>query len=458
MWRKKIQILAALSATISEISDGMQYGWSAPITPILLSNGSPISVNESQIVWIETTLLIGTIVGIPITILMLENFGRKQAILMATVQNLVSWILIGCTSSINVIYLARFLSGIAASVVFAAAPIYVAEIADKEIRGFLSSFFSLSMLGGILLVYCVVPFVSIPISSAVGATFLILQLITFPFLPESPYYQIIKGRIGSARRCLQKLRGVDDIESELQHITEVIAKDELERKGFLDLFTVRANRKALMIIIVLNSAQHLAGISVMLMNLHTILQSASSSLSPSSRCIDKLGRRPTMLFSCFTTGLVLILLAAYLTVNNNRTNDVTYGWIPVVLVLIYAGAFRGGMGLIPIILTAEVFSNSVKSVGVSLSEASFTIVSYIAVFIFPYLVRVLGMKGPFYLFGITCFLTGVFVVLVVPETKGKSLHEVHHLIETTPLLSYNSTNSLNNNFNRTNRPIDNSYY
>ncbi|KAF5272400.1 hypothetical protein FQR65_LT17406 [Abscondita terminalis] len=438
MWRKKIQILAALSATISEISDGMQYGWSAPITPILLSKGSPISVNESQIVWIETTLLIGTIVGIPITILMLENFGRKQAILMATVQNLVSWILIGCTYSINVIYLARFLSGIAASVVFAAAPIYVAEIADKEIRGFLSSFFSLSMLGGILLVYCVVPFVSIPISSAVGATFLILQLITFPFLPESPYYLIIKGRIGSARRCLQKLRGVDDVESELQHITEVIAKDELERKGFLDLFTVRANRKALMIIIVLNSAQHLAGISVMLMNLHTILQSASSSLSPSvvaimfasvmwiaaligSRCIDKLGRRPTMLFSCFTTGLVLILLAAYLTVNNNRTNDVTYGWIPVVLVLIYAGAFRGGMGLIPIILTAEVFPNSVKSVGVSLSEASFTIVSYIAVFIFPYLVRVLGMKGPFYLFGITCFLTGIFVVLVVPETKVKVL-------------------------------------
>lgn len=448
--------MATLSATISEISDGMQYGWSAPITPILLSPNSPVAVKESQIVLIETTLLVGTIVGIPVTIFLLEKFGRKQAILMATVQNIIAWILISCTNTIYVIYLARFLSGIAASVAFASAPVYVAEIADKEIRGFLSSFFSLMMLGGVLIVYCVAPFVSVPVSSAVGATFLIIQLLTFPFLPESPYYHIIRGRFDKAKKALQTLRGAEDVEFELKEIADAIAKEKSQKGRFMDLFTVRGNRKALLIIVVLNAGQHFAGISVILMNLHSILSNASTSLSPNivailfavvmwcsaligSQCIDRLGRKPMMLFSCVATGIVLLLLAAYLTVRSNITNIDASGWIPVVLVLMYAGVFRFGMGLIPIILTAEIFPTSVKSIGVSLSEASFTIVSYVAVLLFPYLVKALDMKGPFYIFGISCFLTSAFIVFAVPETKGKSLPEIQQIItgtnnETVPLL------------------------
>ncbi|KAB0795347.1 hypothetical protein PPYR_12186 [Photinus pyralis] len=465
MYAYRYQIFASLSATVSEISDGMQYGWSAPITALLLSARSPFPFKESDVVWVEISLLFGTLIGIPITVVLLESLGRKTSILVATAQNLLAWVLIAFANSAGVVYAARFLSGIAASVVFAAAPVYTAEIADKKIRGFLGSFFSLMMIGGILLVYSIAPFIPVVWSSAVGALFLVTQLVTFPFLPESPYYYLIKGQKQQARQALQKLRARCDVESELEEIAEAVDKQEAERGSRMDLFTVKSNRRALLILVVLNCAQHLAGISVLLMNIHTILSEASSDLSPStaailfslvmwlaalfgSRCLDRFGRRLVLMVSCIVTGTTLLTLAIYFTVQDLDVDISSYSWIPVILVLIYAAAFRFGMGLVPIVLTAEIFPTSVKEIGVTIAEASFTASSCLAVFVYPYLTKTCGLKAPFYIFSICSFLTSVFVLFFVPETKGKTLEEIQNLLKGSRndrklVTSYGTINSAN---------------
>lgn len=465
MYAQRYQIFATLSATVSEISDGMQYGWSAPITGLLLSSRSPFPFKESDVVWIEISLLFGTLIGIPITVVLLENLGRKQSIIIATVQNLLAWILIAFANSAGVVYAARFLSGIAASVVFAAAPVYTAEIADKKVRGFLGSFFSLMMLGGILLVYSVAPFIPVMWSSAVGAIFLITQLVTLPFMPDSPYYYLIKGQKQQARQALQKLRARGDVEGELEEISEAVERQEAERGSRMDLFTVKSNRRALLILVVLNSAQHLAGISVMLMNIHMILSGAASDLSPStaailfslvmwfaalfgSRCIDRFGRRLILIVSCIVTGATLLALAIYFTIQSLDIDITSFSWIPVILVLIYAAAFRFGLGLVPIVLTAEIFPTSVKEIGVTIAESSFTAASCVAVFVFPYLTKAYGLMAPFYIFSICCFLTSIFVLFFVPETKGKTLEEIQTLLKGTKnnhklVASYGTINSAN---------------
>ncbi|KAK4876103.1 hypothetical protein RN001_012525 [Aquatica leii] len=470
MYEHRYQILATLSATVSEVSDGMQYGWSAPITPKLMSPNSPVEFKESQIVWVETSLLLGTMVGIPITIFLLENFGRRNSILAATVQNLLAWILIAFSNSVGVVYAARFISGISASVVFAAAPVYAAEIAHKNIRGFLGSFFSMMMMGGILMVYCVAPFVSIPASSAVGAFFLIVQLLTFPFMPESPYYHLITGNKDKARRSLQRLRATIDVEEELEELSEAVSRQESEKQGFSDLITVKSNRQALLIMLVLNCAQHLCGISVMLMNLHSILKDAASVMLPStvailfsvimwiaalvgSYSIDRYGRKITLIISCILTGIALLGLAIYFTVQSEGIDVSKCNWIPVVLVLIYAGAFRFGLGLIPIILTAELFPTNVKSAGVTISEAFFTTFSCITVFSYPFLTKAFGLKMPFFTFSICCFLTCIFVIFCIPETKGKSLEEIQHILRNgrnsyKSFGSYGSITSINSEISR----------
>lgn len=77
---------------------------------------------------------------------------------------------------------------------FVAAPMYIAEIADSKIRGFLSSIIYIMMLIGLILVYCLgpfFPFYAIPIAGCILCS---VQLLVFTFQPASPYYLLYKNK------------------------------------------------------------------------------------------------------------------------------------------------------------------------------------------------------------------------------------------------------------------------
>ncbi|XP_031350523.1 facilitated trehalose transporter Tret1-like [Photinus pyralis] len=441
MSKIKFQVLAALSATISEVSDGMQYAWSAPIVPVLLSKDSPVKFDKSQAVWIEVCLILGSLLGIPLTVWLVRHLGRKRSILLANCENLFAWLVIGTTRSVWAIYLARLVAGLSASIAFAAVPLYGAEIADKNVRGFISGFFSIMMLSGNLLVYCVAPFLSIAGSSAVGMLFLIVQLVTFPFMPESPYHYIVQNKVTAARRSLEFLRGTTDIDEELEEMIAGVARQESERTSVADIVRVESNRKALLILLVLNSGQHLAGGSVIIMNIHSILEGATGKVAPStvailflftmcvtgfigSRLVDVWGRKPLLLISGVLTGATLLLLALYFTFRPQNN-----GWVPITLILLYAASFRFGLGLIPILLSAELFPTNIKELGITLSESGFTASSCLTILLYPYVNNAWGLSAPFYIFSICTFLVCVFVAYVVPETKRRSLEEIQLLLQ-----------------------------
>lgn len=126
---------------------------------------------------------------------------------------------------------------------------------------------------------------SIAVSSAVGASFQIFQLFTFPFMPESPYYHLLKGNTSEAKRSLQRLRNKEDVEEELNEISEAVKRQSQEKGTPKDLIMVPSNLKAVIIMTVLNGSQHFSSISVMLMNLHSILGDAEGMLTPNSAAI-----------------------------------------------------------------------------------------------------------------------------------------------------------------------------
>lgn len=123
---------------MSGISDGMQYGWTAPVMPILKSPDTPVPITEDDEVWLETIFIAGGLAGLPITIYAVDNIGRKGSILFSCVFSLLAWILIAIGWKIEVLYAARFIAGIAGVVAFVSSPMYIAEIADYKIRGFLA--------------------------------------------------------------------------------------------------------------------------------------------------------------------------------------------------------------------------------------------------------------------------------------------------------------------------------
>ncbi|XP_066142527.1 facilitated trehalose transporter Tret1-like isoform X2 [Euwallacea fornicatus] len=445
------QLLPAWISTIGAISDGMHYGWSAPFIPILEKPDSPIPISLTDVTWLESIYLIGGLAGLPVTIYSVDRLGRKASILLAAAMSLVAWILIAVANNVIYLYVARFMVGLSGDVAFVAAPMYIAEIADKKIRGFLAGVIYVMMLVGILVVYAVGPFAPFYVCSIIGASFVIIQLISFPFMPDSPYYLLLKNQHEKARAHLLRLRTGEDIDKELVEITTAVERQKSERGRPQDLVISKSNRKALIIMVVLNAAQHFSSISVILMNLHSILKEAESeyvsfeiagiifsafmliAATIADFIVDKFGRKGLLISSSLLTGLSLLILAVYFTFKNNGYDVATISWVPIAAVMVYAAVFKFGLGIIPIVMTAELFPAKVKAMGMTLADFSYLFFGLLSVELYQRLINTFYLDLPFYIFASSTLLTALFAWLYIPETKGKTLDEIQFILKGEPI-------------------------
>ncbi|ENN83595.1 hypothetical protein YQE_00050, partial [Dendroctonus ponderosae] len=409
------------AGTLSCVSDGMQYGWTAPVAPRLLSRDSPVQVTGAQAEWLETVLMLGACCGLPLTMLLVDKIGRKASLIGTA--TLLAWLMMALAPNIELMFVARFLAGVAGDTAFVAAPMYIAEVADQKIRGFLSSIIYLMMLMGVLLVYCVTPFVPLWVPCVIGMVFNGATLLTFPFMPDSPYYLLYTDRPEAAQRALQRLRPADDVDHELAQIAAAIKRQKGEKGRPQDILLVKSNRTALLIMVWLNASQHMSSISVMLMNLHSILDEAGGRYIGSSTAailfsllmlgaalsasalIDNFGRRALLVTSGVCAGLSLGVVAAYFHAKHAGIDVANQSWLVPAAVLFYAAAFKFGIGLVPIVLTAELFPARMKALGMTLSDAFYVGFSVISLQIYHQLRKRLGIHVPFYIFACWCFCT-----------------------------------------------------
>ncbi|KAG5879461.1 hypothetical protein JTB14_025127 [Gonioctena quinquepunctata] len=382
----KTQILASVSGTLFAVSDGMSFGWTAPVIPFLISESSHIKTTKYEAEWLESCLMVGSFFGLPFTIYFVDKIGRKKSLLAAAFISLISWIIVLVATKMWHVFVARFIFGVTANTSFVAAPIYVAEIADHKIRGFLSSIIYLNMLMGLVIVYCVGPFLPFYVPPVIGITVLAIELVIFPFTHESPYYLLHKGETENAKKSLNFFRPNRDITTELKDISKAIERQRNEKSKFIDLILVKSNRKAIIIMTVLDAGQHLCAISVILMNLHMILESAGSiyidssiaaiifsvimllTASIASTQVDKYGRKALIILSSFMTGFCLLAIAVYFNLKYVGYDVRTVSWIPIVAMMFYAASFKLGVGIVPIVLTAELFSSKMKAFGMTIAD------------------------------------------------------------------------------------------
>ncbi|EFA10111.2 Facilitated trehalose transporter Tret1-2 homolog-like Protein [Tribolium castaneum] len=440
-----LQIISALIATLSAFVDGMHFAWTAPIVPVLRRPESPIKITPNDVTLLETIYLSGGVVGLPITIFLVNKIGRKKSILTASAINLIAWIIIGTADQVQYLYLARFLGGLEANVNYVSTPMYLAEIAEEKFRGVLSGSLYVMVTFGMLTIYSVAPFLPFYVPSVVAGVLLVTQLVTFGILPESPYYLMKQGQEEKAKAALLKLRGNLD---KLETISSAVRQQQRERGRLRELFSVSNNRRAFTIVLYLTAAQHFSGITPILMNLHTILVDTDSTFFNynmtailfvavmlitsivTSFFLDKLGRKFLLIISSIVCGSCLLIMAVYFHLKTlGKVDSSAFGWIPLVAVMTYAAGFRSGIGLVPIVLASELFSMNVKALGMSLSDGMYVTFGFICIEIYQSIVHYCGYYVPFYIFTIVAFVTAVFAFFVIPETKGKSLEEIQILLK-----------------------------
>lgn len=232
----------------------------------------------------------------------------------------------------------------------------------------------------------------------------------------------------------------EDIDLEIQQIKSDLSQ---ENSGdILQLFKTSSLRKLFLIALSVFVIQQLCGgIFIQYYN-QTIFELTGASLSPEICAIivgvaafisslippfiyDRFGRKTILITSCIGMTLTHIPLAAYIYLNDQKVDTSSYTFVPILTMALNILAYNIGAGPLPWLITAELFPQRVKISATSLIGSFNWIFSFLITYSFGFFMFTLGLAFSFLLFGIFCFLFAIYCYVAIPETKGKSLEELH---------------------------------
>lgn len=120
---------------------------------------------------------------------------------------------------------------------------YVSEISPADIRGNLGSILAVAGKLGILIEFTIGPFLSVRNLALVSLVGPCLFLVTFIWLPESPYHLMRCNTKQKAINSLVQLRGKEDVYKEADSIEQFVKDDLANKAGFRELLFIPGNRK-----------------------------------------------------------------------------------------------------------------------------------------------------------------------------------------------------------------------
>ncbi len=101
-------------------------------------------------------------------------------------------------------------------------------------------------------------------------------------------------------------------------------------------------------------------------------------------------------------------------------------------ILGFVAAFAISIGPVMWVLFSEIFPNRIRGLAISFVGLINSAVSFLVQLIFPWELATLGSGTTFLIYGLFAAAGLVFVVKVVPETKGKPLEELERQLVTSP--------------------------
>lgn len=428
---------------------GASMGWSAPVeSKLTLDNDYGFPVSSDQFGWISSLLTLGaTVVCIPIGFV-IDVFGRKPTMLALIPPYMVAWLLMIFANSVIMLYIGRFILGVCGGAFCVTASMYTTEISTISTRGMLGSFFQLNTVSGLLYGYIVGGYLELLIINILCAILPLIFAAVHFFMPESPVYLAMKNRTEDAKKSLHWLRGQDcDISEELNEILEETTKGADEEKESIFVALRRPiTLKGLSIAIMLQVLQQWTGINAIMFYSTSIFEEVGSSLEGrvctiligatqviitvvAALIIDKAGRRILLLISSFFMAITTCLMGVYFYLKeNDPATAESIGWLPITSILVFIVFFSIGFGPVPWLIMAELFTEDVKSVAGSIAGTSNWFSAFLVTLLFPILKNSIGSAATFWIFAGIAVLAFVYCLIFVPETKGKSLAEIQHIL------------------------------
>ena len=426
--------LAAIAAL-----GGLLFGYdTGVISGALLFIGPDFHASSFEQQAVVGALLLGAVLGAIIAGWASEALGRRRSTLIAGCIYTVGALLCAFAPTVGVLIAARFILGLAVGCASFVAPMYIAELAPKRIRGGMVSFNQLAIVTGILIAY-IVNFALKGVPSewrwmlGLGAIPGLVLAIGMVALPESPRWLVKRGREDEARDVLDRARE-GDVDEEMGEIKEVV-----EKEGSLRDILADAIRPMLVIGLALAIFQQLIGINTVIYYAPTILKSAGVATSSAIQqtvfigltnlvftilavlLLDRLGRRALLLTGTAGCVIALIALGAYFA---SPTLQSSAGWLALTSLIVYIASFAIGLGPVFWLMISEIFPLHLRGPAMAACTVANWAFNFAISFTYLTLTHAITKQGTFWLYAGLGVIALWFFATRVPETRGRTLEEI----------------------------------
>lgn len=93
-------------------------------------------------------------------------------------------------------------------------------------------------------------------------------------------------------------------------------------------------------------------------------------------------------------------------------------------IIAFVASFAVSLGPVMWVLFSELFPNKVRGLAISFAGAINSVISFLVQLVFPWELSNLGNSITFLIYGIFAAIGLLFIMVILPETKGKSLEEI----------------------------------
>ncbi|KAH3756046.1 sugar porter family MFS transporter [Pelomyxa schiedti] len=352
-----------------------------------------------------------------------------------------------------VLIIARFIVGLGIGVASVVVPLMVTEISPKQIRGEIGTMNQLCIVLGIETAYIMGAALqevqySWRAMLAIPALFCVTHFFMACILDvETPRWLALKGKIHRATRMLKRLRKSLDITSELKELQQVA--DESNNRNISLKEAFRSLRwRVLVISMGLLFFQQITGNNAIMYYMATFFQDAGMSEAKSNYVsilvgavkvcmtiasvflLDRVGRKPLLLIGISCMAMTLLGIASVFFFEDKMT-ETALGIVCVIFTILFVMGYACSLGCVPWIVTSEICSNRVRALVMSLALGVNWTTNFLVSVTFLSFVEATNEQTVFLFFSAWATIALIFVIFLVPETKGKTPQQIAHLMHDT---------------------------
>jgi len=404
------------------------------------------ALDADGIGWVTSSIIVGCIIGVALAGPLSDAVGRKKVLLLTALIFIFGVLGEAMAVSSEMLVWFRIMVGVGIGIETTVAPLYIAEVSPAHIRGRLVSLNQLFNCIGNLAIFSIAAIIANSASEtwnieqgwrvifATGIVPAIVFLILLARVPESPRWLVSKGRDSQGLDVLCKINPDESAAREqLEAIKSALQNERQSRLG--ELFAPRL-RKALVIGFGVALFQQITGINAIFYYAPEIFKTAGVDVSGamsftvliglmlviatlvSMWIIDKVGRRSLLIFG--SVGMAITLGCTGMLFRASETHTT----LLLICILAYVAIFAVSYGTVAYVIISEIFPIHVRGIAVSIATFALWGGNFFVSRFFPVLVENISAANTFFIFSATSIAALIFVVTMVPETKGKTLEEI----------------------------------